>query len=88
MNKFKFSDNVSMRLVQIFQEALMTGVDGADLLRQVRVQVDDSDPETLVLTPEYKQQVNEMHEKLVAQAQELQAKRASKLLIDDPANKN
>lgn len=71
MSNFKLSDSVSMRLVQIFQEAIMTGVDGADLLRQVRLQVDENDTSTLVLTPEYAQQVKDMHEKLLKQAAEL-----------------
>lgn len=78
---FKLSDSVSMRLVQIFQEAIMTGVDGADLLRQVRLQVSESDPEALVLTPAYEQQVKEMYAKLEAEALRLQAAQAPKGLI-------
>jgi hypothetical protein len=81
MSKFKFADSVSMRLVQIFQEAIMTGVDGADLLRQVELQPDASDPHVLVLSPEYRQQVTEMHAKLEAQAKELQAQRGPKLIL-------
>lgn len=81
MSNFKFSDSVSMRLVQIFQEAIMTGVDGADLLRQVRLQADDSDPSTLVLTPEYKAQVKESHDKLEKQAEELKATQTPTLLF-------
>ncbi len=80
-NVFKLSDNVSMRLVQIFQEAIMTGVDGADLLRQVRLQVSESDPESLVLTSGYEQQVKESFAKLEAEAQRLQASQAPKGLI-------
>ena len=74
MNALKLADSVSMRLVQIFQEAIMTGVDGADLLRQVRLQPDPSDPNVLVLDGDYKQQVKEMHAKLEANALELAAK--------------
>lgn len=81
MSKFKFADSVSMRLVQIFQEAIMTGVDGADLLRQVQLVPDESDPHVLVLSPEYQQQVRETHAKLEAQAQELQAQRGPKLIL-------
>lgn len=80
MNKFKLADSVSMRLVQIFQEAIMTGVDGADLLRQVQLQPDESDPSVLVLSPEYRAQVTEMHAKLEAQAKELQAQRGPRLI--------
>lgn len=89
MSKFKLADSVSMRLVQIFQEAIMTGVDGADLLRQVELQPDEDDPSILVLSPEYKAQVAEMHAKLEAQAQELQAQRRPKLIFgDDDHNSN
>jgi hypothetical protein len=61
----QFADSVSMRLVQIFQEAILTGVDGADLLRQVQLQPDVNDPNVLVLTPEYQAQVRKSHEKLL-----------------------
>jgi len=71
-NSYKLSDNVSMRLIQIFQEAIMTGVDGADLLRQVRLQQSESDSEVLVLTPDYQQLVKDSYEKLEARAKELQ----------------
>lgn len=82
MSKFKFADSVSMRLVQIFQEAMMMGIDGADLLRQVQLQPDESDPNVLVLSPEYQAQVKEAYIKYEAQAQELQAKRGHKLILD------
>ena len=81
MSKFKFADSVSMRLVQIFQEAMMMGVDGADLLRQVQLVPDESDPNVLVLSPEYQAQVKEAYAKYEAQAQELQAKRGPKLIL-------
>lgn len=83
---FKFADSVSMRLVQIFQEAIMTGVDGADLLRQVRLCADPADPSTLQLTPEYRQQVTDMHAKLEAQARELQAQQSGRRVIIDDGN--
>lgn len=80
---FKLADGVSMRLVQIFQEAIMTGVDGADLLRQVRLCPDPSDPSMLQLTPEYRQQVTDMHAKLEEQAHELQAAQSGRKVIID-----
>lgn len=68
-------------MVQIFQEAIMTGVDGADLLRQVRVEQSEEDPETLVLTPAYAQQVRDSHTKLEAEARALQAAQSGRKLI-------
>lgn len=83
-NSLKLSDGVSLRLIQIFQEAIMTGVDGADLLRQVRLQI-DSDNETLVLTSDYQNFVNESYRKLEAQAAELQNSRSNttRLVIEN-----
>lgn len=68
--KFKLSDEVSMRCVQIFQEAIMLGVDGADLFRQVRLQLSESDPEMLVLDPDYQKQVDDNYETLLREADE------------------
>lgn len=81
MSKFKFSDAVSMRMVQIFQEAIMTGVDGADLLRQVELEPSEADPSVLVMTPAYVRLVKESHEKLERQAEELQRLQHSKVLF-------
>lgn len=65
----KLADSVWHRVVQIVQEAILEGVDCADLLRQVGVQPDESDPNVLVLTPEYEQQVRDMHQKLLSKVQ-------------------
>lgn len=69
---YKISDAVAMRMIQIFQEALLMGVDGADLMRQVRLVVDESNSDTLTLDPTYKQQVSEMHQRYLAEAERLQ----------------
>lgn len=60
---YKISDSVAMRMIQIFQEAVIFGIDGADLLRQVRLVEDPSEQGTLTLDPEYVKLVAEMHEK-------------------------
>lgn len=74
---YKISDSVAMRFVQIFQEAVLLGIDGADLMRQVRLVVDESDPNTMTLCPEYEKQVAEMHKKYLEDAEALQASVAS-----------
>lgn len=84
----QISDSVWHRVVQIIQEAMLEGVDCADLLRQVRVVPDDSDPNVLVLSPEYQQQVKEMHEKLLQQAEQLQAARRPKLILGGDGSDN
>jgi hypothetical protein len=79
--EFKLSDEVWHRVVQIIQEALLEGIDCADLLRMVRVSKSDLSDE-LVLTEEYKKSVDEMHKKLLEQAKLLGEKTAQKLVFD------
>lgn len=67
---YKISDSVAMRMVQIFQEAVLFGIDGADLLRQVRLTQDPNDSETMTLDPEYSASVDKMHEKYLKEADE------------------
>jgi hypothetical protein len=82
MNDLKFADSVWHRVVQIVQEAMLTGVDCSDLLRQIRCVPDENDPSVMVLSPEYTKQVREMHEKMLAQAREIQAQtRGNKFII-------
>jgi len=71
---YKISDKVAMRMIQIFQEALLLGVDGADLMRQVRLSQDESDSGTLTLDPQYERQVAEMHRKYLEEAESLKSK--------------
>lgn len=88
MEQMKIADRVWQRVVQIVQEAMLTGVDCADLLRQVRVVPDETDPHVLVLTADYERQVKEMHEKLLQQAREIQAAGASNRFIVRPGSSN
>ncbi len=81
MNEFKLADSVLHRVVQIVQEAFLTGVDCADIMRQIRLQVDDNDSNSLVLTSEYKKQVTEMHLKLEERAKELQEEQLKSKLV-------
>jgi len=85
----KFADSVWHRVVQIVQEAMLTGVDCADLLRQIRVVHDEFDQNLLVLSPSYQIQVREMHEKMLAQAREIQdAQAGNKFIISDDNSDN
>lgn len=80
--EMKLADSVLHRIIQILQEALLMGVDVSDLMRQIRLVQDAGDSGTLVMSPEYEKQVNDMHEKLLQQAEELQAsERENKLII-------
>jgi hypothetical protein len=82
MRQLKFADSVWHRVVQIVQEAMLTGVDCSDLLRQVRVVPDETDDHVLVLSSDYQKQVREYHEKMLDQAREIQAQtHGNKFLI-------
>ncbi len=67
--EYTFADEIWHRVVQIVQEAMMTGVDCADIMRQVRVV--ENDEGVLALTKGYKKMVNENYEKMVKDAEEL-----------------
>lgn len=60
---YRISDAVAMRMIQIFQEAVLFGLDGADLMRQVRLINDPVEEGTMTLDPDYVKQVEEMHQK-------------------------
>jgi hypothetical protein len=68
---YKISDSIAMRFIQIFQEAVLLGIDGADLMRQVRLVVDETTPDTVTLCPVYEKQVVEMHQKYLEEAASL-----------------
>lgn len=67
---YKISDSVAMRMIQIFQEAVIFGLDGADLLRQVRLVEDPKEEGTLTLDPEYITAVEKMHEQYLSEAKD------------------
>lgn len=81
MSGFRLADSVLRRVVNCIQEAMLTGVDCSDLLRQVRLTPDENDAEALVMTADYQQQVKEMHDKLEARAKELQEEQTNARLI-------
>lgn len=74
----KLSDNVIGRIAQIVQEGMLLGLDVVDLMRQIEVEpVNDLDgSQVLELTADYAKRVREQHEKLLAEAESLQDKRA------------
>jgi hypothetical protein len=70
-NQYRMSDAVLHRLVQILQLAMLTGVDIADPLKQMRLVGSDEDPSALVLSPAYDAQFKEMISKLEKQADDI-----------------
>ncbi len=88
MTQMKFADSVWHRVVQIVQEAMLTGVDCGDLLRQVRVVPDETDEHVLVLSADYERQVKEMHVKLLQQARDIQAASGLNRFIIKPEASN
>lgn len=77
---YKISDSVAMRFIQIFQEAVLLGLDGADLMRQVRLVVSDSEQDTLDLDPTYKKFVEESHQKYLADLEKKMSESSEKQL--------
>ena len=64
---FKLADSVLHRIVQIVQEAILTGLDCSDYMRQISLSLDKDDSHVLVLSEEYQKQVREMHEKMLSE---------------------
>jgi len=81
--EFRLNDNVIARIVQIIQEGFLTGTDVSDHMRQIRMCQGESNNEftSLVLTPEYKKQVEVNIQKMVDFVEEKQNER--RLLTED-----
>lgn len=81
MSEFKFADNVWHRVVQIVQEGILGMGDVSDILRQIRVVPSEDDPQVLELSADYRKQVKDMHDKLLAQAHEIQGQQIGNKFI-------
>lgn len=71
--KYKLDDSVLHRIVQIVQEAFLTGTDCADIMRQIELEDRGGlmiGHPTLVLTEDYKQMVKRQHEEMLKFAEE------------------
>ncbi len=62
---YKLSDNVLRRIVQVMQEGLLTGTDITDHMRMIRLEENVDDTTQLVLTDEYKGIVENQHETML-----------------------
>lgn len=80
---FKVADSVLQRFVQIIQEAMLTGVDCVDIMRQVEMKPDESDPHVLVLSDDYIDMVRKQHESMLKFAEK---QRDAKKLLEEAAN--
>ena len=90
MTQYKLSDDVLRRIVQILQEALLTGTDVSDHLRMIRLADlrpnEDGSTLTLDLAPDYSKQVQDNFEKMIKEAEEIKENRARHgSVIDDPS---
>lgn len=72
-DKFKLHDTVLARIVQILQEALLTGTDVADIMRLI--EVEDNGDGTVSLTKEYRDLVNQHHQKMLADIEKIKSEK-------------
>lgn len=77
----RLDDSVLHRIVQIVQEGIIMGIDVADLMRQIRLTKDDSDPELLKLEHEYVLSVEKEHQRAVAEAEEKKSNSSQRNLV-------
>ena len=68
--EYRFSTKLIMRIVQLLQEAMMTGTDITELMMAIRVEIADNDEE-IVQTAEYDKMVVAHLEHLLAEAKRL-----------------
>jgi len=68
--EYRFSTKLIMRIVQLLQEAMMTGTDITELMMAIRVEIADNDEE-IVQTAEYDKMVVAHLEQLLAEAKRL-----------------
>jgi hypothetical protein len=81
--KYKLDDSVLHRIVQIVQEAFLTGVDCADIMRQIELEHKGGiamGPAKLTLTEEYKELVKRQHEEMLKFAEEQSKKKSEEPL--------
>ena len=64
MKNYKFSDAIIGRILNVIQEAMLSGIDVLDLFRQMEVVPSPEDEHVLVLTPEYQKTVDRWHEEI------------------------
>jgi len=71
MSSYKLSDEIISQIAKLTQLAILTGTDIVDNMRTIRVEVSDSDVDTLVLTSEYRSDAEEQINKLMNEASSL-----------------
>ena len=81
MEKYKLSDSVLGRIVNIIQESLLLGRDCTDAMRLIELTHDEFDTSRLVLTQEYELLVKRDHDELLQRAEELKSQKSSQSCI-------
>jgi hypothetical protein len=68
---YTVSDDVIARIIQIVQEAFLTGIDCLDIMRQIELEVSDDDAAVLTLPQAYIRRVAEGYVRMAEHAEEL-----------------
>ena len=61
MKVFKLSDEVLGRIINILQEAMISGVDILDLFRMMQLTQSEEDENELTLTDDYRESIKKWH---------------------------
>ena len=73
---FKLDDTVLARIIQIVQEAMLTGIDSCDVMRAIELEKSQSDEHRLVLTKAYEDMVKKEYDNLLEFAKKQQEQRS------------
>jgi len=83
MEKYKLSDSVLARIVNIIQESLLLARDCSDAMRLIELTPDEFDTNKLVLTPEYEQNVKREYDELLKRVEELKSQKTCSNIITE-----
>ena len=64
MKVYKLSDEVLGRIINILQEAMISGVDILDLFRMMQLTQSDEDENELTLTSDYRDSIKKWHDEI------------------------
>ena len=82
---FKLSDEVMFQIAKLIQMCMLTGTHVVDNFRQMRLEIDEQDNGTLVLTPEYNAYFDNSIRKMMEAAEQFKAE-VSETTTEDEKN--
>lgn len=77
---YKLNDELIYKIAQLIQLAMLTGTNVVDHMRQLRVEESSEFPESLVLTPEYKEYFDKVLQVMLDEVNEIKESQQKTIL--------